>query len=59
MEDLLREFGEWLCTLDENSPPRLTGEMLFDAVHAEASECAPCGVQIAGYCPAGSSSGLV
>ena len=30
------EFGEWLPALEEISLPRLTGDMLFDVVHAES-----------------------
>ena len=34
MGGFLRDFGAWLPTLDEVSLPVLTGEMVFDAVHA-------------------------
>ena len=36
LEIFLSESGDWLPTLDEISLPRLTGEMLFDAVHAKS-----------------------
>ena len=36
VDECLRECGEWLPTLEEITLPVLTGEMLFDAVHAES-----------------------
>ena len=36
VDECLREFGDWLPTLEEITLPVLTFEMLFDAVHAKS-----------------------
>ena len=39
MDEFVRDLGEWLPALEETFPPKLTGDMLFDAVNAK-SPCA-------------------